>query len=291
MFCGIFRRGSSLEKYLQAVRWLHDFCERPLGGLVDRSVAQVVRGAKKITKPLTKPFTWLSFEQIGKVVGVAKGQQEFDSALGYILATNFMLRCKDELIPLSWDKLDQHSRLAFYKREDGRWVAELQLKSRKNLPQGSVLRRACICKDSANGEAVLCPVHALINHRRKGNTTGRLFNFSYDTFLRKMRAHLVAIGLDGTKYGSKAFRRGAAMSLMKDKHCRLREVLEAGQWKSGAFLAYLERDEVDETALFEKLTADSDDEDAHSGAAPSAKRTKRADTSQASLEAFLVKKV
>ena len=59
---------------------------------------------------------------------------------------------------------------------------------------------------------------------------------------------------------SKAFRRGAAIWMLQQKN-PLAQVLEAGGWRSSAFLHYVLREEVDEMLLFSELAVVSDDED------------------------------
>ena len=88
--------------------------------------------------------------------------------------------------------------------------------------------------------------------------TGRCFSTSYDAFTKVFRRHLATIGVrNPSEYSSKAFRRGTAMELLKQGG-RLGDILEAGQWRSPAFLQYMLRADIDELAVFDMIVAQED---------------------------------
>ena len=74
-------------------------------------------------------------------------------------------------------------------------------------------------------------------------------------------SHGVALrGPGSNQYTLKAFRAGHATELaMQGKS--LGEILQAGEWRSKAFLAYVDANCVDEAQLFKELIENPDDED------------------------------
>ena len=76
-----------------------------------------------------------------------------------------------------------------------------------------------------------------------------------------LRAHLSALKVpDANEYSTKAFRRGTAREML-DSQSSLAEVLVAGQWRSAAFLLYIDKMDVEEDAVFAALDSLSDEED------------------------------
>ena len=82
-----------------------------------------------------------------------------------------------------------------------------------------------------------------------GAKTGSLF--------AAFRRHCKALGLTPAWH---AFRRGAAGDMLASGS-PLGTILRAGSWRSGAFLRYLQRADVDERAVFESAVAGSASED------------------------------
>ena len=188
---------------------------------------------------------------------------DFLHSLAYILAANFLLRCKNELLPLRFAQF-------CFDFSVNPPVVSLELESRKNMPHGSSMKRRCIC----DSHRVLCPVHIFgrVGKALGRPLSGKLFNFSYQSFHNVLRAHLNTLGVeDAAKYTSKAFRRGTAREMLASGSS-LAEVLTAGQWRSSAFMLYLDRAEVEEAAVFAALDALSDDDEEAKKKAPPKKR-------------------
>ena len=109
-------------------------------------------------------------------------------------------------------------------------------------------------------QQILCPVHAFLNyyHQTGRQRTGRCFSTSYDAFTQVFRRHLANIGVrNPMEYSSKAFHRGTAIGSLKQGG-RLGDILEAGQWRSPAFLQYMLRADIDELAVFDMPVAQED---------------------------------
>ena len=56
---------------------------------------------------------------------------------------------------------------------------------------------------------------------------------------------------DAQKYGTQDFRRGHAEDMRKSG-CSLAEILKAGQWRSAAFMKYMDEAGIDKAGLFSK---------------------------------------
>ena len=82
-----------------------------------------------------------------------------------------------------------------------------------------------------------------------------------------LRTQLQALGVkDALRYRTHDFRRGHAKDLVA-AGASLREILNAGEWRSAAFLSYLDKDELECDATLEAHVAldavnESSDEEA-----------------------------
>ena len=104
----------------------------------------------------------------------------------------------------------------------------------------------------------LCPVHAFEQWCRESRQMpGRVFRgLDYTRFVRAFRLHLAALNVpDAANYTSHGFRRGTAQEMLRNGS-RLAEILTAGDWRSPAFLAYLETAEIEEGAVLDILVQD-----------------------------------
>ena len=253
-YIALFRKAQSCEKYLSALRWAHTKLRRENTWYTD-SVKQCIKGARKHQRhdaPETE-FVYADWKLQERLVRHAFSALEFEQALAYILAGQFLLRVQDECVPLRWNELATHSKIEVSQVPGGPSSIVLSLKSRKNMPGGSKLIRKCLCSQTARH--ILCPVCALRDHfRRFGGESGRVFKqLTYSSFSKVLRDHVTQLRVPSAHaYTSKVFRRGSAMQLVKSGGS-LAEVLTAGQWRSPAFLMYVAKSEVDECAVFQAM--------------------------------------
>ena len=92
--------------------------------------------------------------------------------------------------------------------------------------------------------------------RKPGET---LWNFKAHDALSRIRGSLSAIGCVGTSMSWKAFRAGKA-SCLAAQGCSIGEILTAGEWKSRAFLAYVDETVIDSAAMLKESMQESEDE-------------------------------
>jgi hypothetical protein len=171
-----------------------------------------------------------------------------------IIARCFLLRVADELFPLQTDGregLDPadtrwHSQINFEPQ-----AVTIVLRTRKNAPEGAVLRRTCSC---ALRPRLLCGVCALraqvqsAEQRGIGPRTAIFGPCKAAQSLLIVRAACELLGLP--RPGWHSFRRGMARDML-NAGCSLAQILDAGGWRSAAFLRYLSRRDIDARVALE----------------------------------------
>ena len=268
-FVALFRNGRSAAGYVTAVRWLHDWARVPITAWDTRSLAQVLRGAVKLSDPVHKApaITW---PIVRLLVRRATTDGDPDFALMCVFASAFLLRVPDELLPMCFSDLGRHSALTVENPHGATPSLRLELRSRKNLPGGAVLLRGCLCPR----DPVMCAPHAFMRWlaRSRLPPRGPLFRMSATSFSRILRIYLQRVGVaDAASYSSHGFRRGTAQAMLA-RDAPLRDILAAGNWRSAAFLEYLDREAIDERAVLNLLCADEAQEGLASPQPPPTKK-------------------
>jgi hypothetical protein len=184
-------------------------------------------------------------------------------AMLYIFSYAFLLRVPSEGLPAEVGHVGdvdtplppgRHSRLGMRGAE-----LVLQLAKRKNRPHGSTIIRACWCSKCET----TCPIHVLarwLETFREGECP--FAHISPQIARRDLKNRLEQIGIaEAHSYWLHDFRRGHTNDLTQSGSS-LVEVLKAGEWKTPAFLDYVnlqrqERDAVIQAHLDES-SSDSD---------------------------------
>ena len=125
---------------------------------------------------------------------------------------------------------------------------------RKNKAEGSLLKRFCWCRHCKD----ICPVHVLGKFfGRFPDGTRPFTKFSAATALSCLRECLVRAEIPEAKlYRTHDLRRGHARDLQRSGSS-LMEILEAGEWRSPAFLTYLDKAQLETDAVIEAHLAES----------------------------------
>ena len=257
----IFRNPDSAKGYVSALRWAHDKCRVSISQFDTRALQQVLRGAQALMFTARRAVKdALLWDDVRKLVRVALRAGEIAAATEYVLASNFMFRVPSELLPLSYERCLE---------VDGGRTLQVELKRRKNRPQGSVLRRSCRCPE----DKLMCPVHAvreLLRVQRR-QRKGPMFFVTPAAFTKGLRRHAEAAGLVRAQQRcSHEFRRGTARELVKQGGT-LGHIMKAGDWSSAAFNEYLDKDYIDQAALLEVITDQDSDDGAETRTAPPAR--------------------
>ena len=195
-----------------------------------------------------------------RLVGSAtvRGDEKF--AMLFLCAYNFLLKVPSEGLPLTvgvdpGGPLGQaHSCAAVVNGE-----LVLRLARRENKQHGSTLRRRCSCPASQ----WMCPVHTLGEWLGRHPAGARPFvDLSPARVRTLLREILGGLHVDSPeRHNLHDFRRGHAQDL-KAAGGHLKTILDAGEWSSPAFLAYLEREELEAEVVLQAHLDDSEDDDA-----------------------------
>ena len=134
----------------------------------------------------------------------------------------------------------------------------LSLAKRKNKPLGSVLKRQCWCKQCET----TCPVHVLGAYVQRQPPGTKLFEgFTPSSVLAKLRERLHTLQVqDAGLYRTHDFKRAHARDLQLSG-CSLNVILLAGQWRSPAFLSYLDLHRLESDMVLHAHFDDSSDEE------------------------------
>ena len=99
---------------------------------------QQLDGFDKATRTPKADFLYIDWSLAKKLVAFSYSRDRVEQAILYAVSAAVMPRLKNELLPLCWNRLDQHSRVVF--DPENRHV-KILLKSRKNRPEGDEIVR------------------------------------------------------------------------------------------------------------------------------------------------------
>ena len=186
------------------------------------------------------------------------------SAMGFLTTYVFMLRMPSECLPIrvSTGKQDEQVHQAVISISANELT--LRLKRRKNKEGGSVLMRKCWC----NSCKITCPVHVLGPFLLACGPGAQPFAMhDARSALQTLRGWLRVLKIEqAANYRTHDLRRGHARDMVQSG-ARLGEILRAGEWRSAAFLSYLDKDELECNATLEAHLGESSDEEAEHMAA------------------------
>ena len=159
-------------------------------------------------------------------------------AMAYLCGYVFLLRMPSECLPIrvtSGLAVDSEQQAVITVEDD---VISLRLKRRKNREGGSLLKRRCWCKTCR----LTCPVHALGRYFLNcGPGAAPFACFTAPSILKALRSWLGCLGVErASQYRTHDIRRCHARDLQASG-ATLKEILEAGDWRSASFLKYLDR--------------------------------------------------
>ena len=251
-----------------------------LDHLVPASISgQLSRGARAGHLPAARP-RFLK-DDVLKLIRLAVKAGDVDSARLYAVARAWLARAANELFPLqrngraglSSADAGWHSRVTFTttrapsalpgqpREHDSppeasrRLVATIRLRTRKNAPFGERISRACTCVDLDFATYLLCgPCNlraAVVASIKRGDSESARIFPSEATLRSRFRHYCTEAQL---RAGWHAFRRGAASDMLRSGSS-VGDILLAGSWRSGAFLRYLRRAELDTRASLHTVGA------------------------------------
>jgi len=138
------------------------------------------------------------------------------------------------------------------------------MRTRKNRPQGSLLKLKCKCRQAGPLACVVCEARQYID---RANTGEVLWDFKPHVFLREMRQQCVMLGIAaGVHFTFKAFRAGMATHMARSGLFHVKEITQAGEWKGDSWQRYVDEDEVLDAVLnpcdaLDRVLQESDSEE------------------------------
>ena len=202
--------------------------------------------------------TWVCLEVLQKLVTCVLVRPELrELVMLFIASYAFLLRLPSEGIPMAAHSAPEGCQAPVLS------VAEtcvtLWFPTRKNKLWPTKQVRACWCRRCT----LTCPVHVLGAYMRTMPAGTQPFaHIRASQALLSLRELLAELHIpNAAVFRTHDFRRGHAEDLRRGGS-RLYEILAAGDWKSGAFLAYLDRVGLERDQVIEAQTGfvDSDEE-------------------------------
>ena len=226
------------------------------GTAIRRAMAAIGKRA-----PARRPKQFLGSYKTKKLIGRATSEGDETSAALYILAYSCLLRVRSEGLSLVLRDSVASSRSCG--QENALVVSDseivLRLHRRKNRETETEIKRDCSCSKSKS----MCPVHIIKRFVSGLGCGARVFaDVSGAQALATLRKYLAGLGArDPSLYRLHDFRRGHAQDLL-DRGRGLAVILRAGDWRSGAFTAYLNTTDLEKRAVLESALCAESDSDA-----------------------------
>lgn len=257
-FSCIFSSQGTFKNYLAGIRLGCDLAGVEYGQLFWHPLIRRAKQAVGKRMPPARPKRFISLSVTAQLCEVAKSEGDVSAQMLYILSYAFLLRVRSEGLMLTVGNselalaAEQHSAFSVVEGQ-----CKYRLARRKNMPRGSLLVRRCWCHRSK----ATCPVHVLgawlMQHPLGTQPFARL---CAQKSINELRRRLAIVGVaNSAEYILQDFRRGHAQDLVLGG-ARLNAILAAGQWRSAAFLKYIDVAELEARAVLEAHFALSDNE-------------------------------
>ena len=255
----LFRCSRTYSNYLNHVRIACDLVRVSSEATHCSAVKRATRAIEKRSKFTRRKPRFITRVILESLVEAAKAEDRLSEAMLYIAAYAFLLRVPSEGLPMCrWGVGSAtHPEQSVLTFSEGELV--LTLASRKNRPHGSRLVRSCWCLQSAS----TCPVHVLwpffdalpVGFKPFSSLNLRMLN-------QDLRRRLERVGVgEAQLFRTHDFRRGHAGDL-QTSGATLLHILEAGEWRSPAFLKYLDMETMERDLVVQAhLVESSDDEE------------------------------
>ena len=249
LWSATFKPGGTFADYLAHLQKASALMDHPLDWLTT-GVRSISKGLKK-AQDLS--FKFPNFIQSADLLIILRWVK-LDSQAGqaYFLSYLFGLRVPSETLRLTRAYSDDRI-TEFIKQEDKALIGIRTYKTtqvlvvkfayRKNIRNGCILMRPCLCGAASKTATDLCPVHKVwpcISDRVKAGDP--LFpDLTPNTFNRQLKATMTALGFDrGGMYSSHAFRRGGTNEI-KNSGSTLATIIKYGTWLSACYKNYLDQ--------------------------------------------------
>jgi len=252
-----FRCHGTFCNYLSYVQTACELLDVPTEVFSCRALKRAKVAITKRDQFVSRCSMFLRLPMVRSLMRLAVSDGCKRDAMLYLVSYVFLLRVPSEALPMVMCNGGAvHGEQSCLFMEDGKLV--LALKCRKNKPKGSKLVRSCWCAQ----DTTTCPVHVL------GKALSRLpvgfapfKGLKPSMVVTALRDRLRRIGVEqADHYRTQDFRRGHARDLQANGS-HLRDILNAGEWRSPAFLSYLDVAQLEQDVVVEAHLAESSDEE------------------------------
>lgn len=253
----LFRCAGTFSNYVGHVKLACQIAQVSTAAFDDRSLRRAkVSIAKRRAFIARKPM-FICMPLLRDIIRIADVAGMPDAGMLFLTAYVFLLRLPSEALPIVHGVVGVgHGQQAIVVVEHDCII--LKLARRKNKPEGSVLKRHCWCSQC---EAT-CPVHVLGKYFSSLPVGAKPFaSFTPATALKVLRGFLDRGDVPEARYyRTHDLRRGHARDL-QTSGASLVEILLAGEWRSPAFLTYLDLAQLETDAVIEAHLAESSDDE------------------------------
>lgn len=258
-----FRCHRTFGNYCTAVKLACELMSCSVEAFSHPSVKRAKVAIEKRCLFAPKVPTWIGLGRLQQLLTVVMLKNELrEMMLLFIASYAFLLRLPSEGLPMAALEMPQGleggKRVPVFRVLEDSQV-EVWFPFRKHRLWPTQAARGCWCAKCG----MTCPVHILGTYMKSLTPGTQPFaHISSRRALSTLRSLLIELGVpDATKHGSHGFRRGHAEDLHKGG-ARLQEILAAGDWKSAAFMIYLDRVGLERDAVLEaQLSGLTDSED------------------------------
>ena len=254
----LFRCSRTFSNYLNYVRLGCDILGSSSAALDDKRLNRAKCAIEKRRLFVPRSRMFIRSSTLRDMFGLLPGDPSLKTALMMFLTCYcFLLRLPSECLPIT--------KAGVGIRDGEQAVLEvhetsisLKLDRRKNRLHGSHLYRSCWC----NQCKVTCPLHVLGPWYQALPPGAKPFaSFSAARALEVLRALLVAVKVpNAERHRTHDLRRGHARDLQASG-APLLDILKAGEWRSPAFLTYLDLEQLEHDAVVEAHLAESSDDE------------------------------
>ena len=249
----LFRCEGTFNNYVGHVKLACQVAQVSTDAFQDRSLRRAKVSIAKGRTFIARKQMFICMPMLRDLMRIAEVAGMPDAAMLYLTAYVFLLRLPSEALPIVTGVVGVgHGLQAIVLVEND--CISLRLARRKNKAEGSFLKRYCWCSEC---EAT-CPVHVLGKYFSEFPVGAKPFAcFTPATALSVLRGFLDRGDVPEAKlYRTHDLRRGHARDL-QTSGSSLVEILEAGEWRSPAFMTYLDKAQLETDAVIEAHLAES----------------------------------
>ena len=254
----IFKNGATAANYVNAITWACRHLRLDMSWRSETMV-QTLKGKRAEAKERTggprQAALKLSTPWLTQLVQHLDARGLFEMSECALVQWEFLLRVKSEGLDLFAGPGGTAKSVLWI---DNKNLLNLKLQSRKNRPQGSHLLRQCRCEDIG---IQCCAVHRMAVRLQRTEVGSKVWGFKEAALQVEIKRSLAALKHPtAEQFSFKAFRAGRATELAQLGYS-LSFILQAGEWKSSAFLRYIDEDAVDHSTFLTAAIEDGEDED------------------------------